>query len=262
METPARPSDTINIPGFDAAVEAVRKAKNILVLTGAGISAESGIPTFRGKDGWWKSRNPQELATMTAFRADPRFVWEWYDYRRGLVANAEPNAAHRALAWMESVGKNVFIITQNVDDLHERGGSRHVVHIHGSIWSMICMKEGKRFEDRRVPLPELPPLCDCGAIMRPGVVWFDEELPREACAEIGSYFARTAPEVVFVVGTYVTFDYIAAWAVEAKRKGALLIEVNPDETVLSSRADVVLRGKAGEIFRAIQERLSATGASS
>jgi len=262
MENPARPSDAINIPGLDATVEALRKAKNILVLTGAGISAESGIPTFRGKDGWWKSRNPQELATMTAFRADPRFVWEWYDYRRSLVAKAEPNAAHRALARLESAGKNVFIITQNVDDLHERGGSRHVVHIHGLIWSMICMKEGKRFEDRRVPLPELPPLCECGAILRPGVVWFDEELPRDACAEIESYFAQIAPEVVFVVGTYVTFDYIAAWAVEAKRKGALLVEVNPDETVLSSRADVVLRGKAGEIFGAIQERLSATGASS
>jgi len=257
MGTPASP--TLDATQLARVIAAVRDAKNILVLTGAGISAESGVPTFRGKDGWWRSRNPEELATRTAFRENPRLVWEWYEYRRELIARVEPNLAHHALAWLESQGKNVFILTQNVDDLHERAGSRQVVHIHGSIWSVTCLKEDRTFEDRRVPMPELPPLCACGGVLRPAVVWFDEELPHDACARIENYLQQGGIDVAFVVGTYVTFDYIARWALAARNSGALLVEVNPDETSLTRQADIVLRGKAGDIFSAIRAGLAIPG---
>lgn len=242
---------------FSQVVEAVRRAKNIMVITGAGISAESGIPTFRGPGGWWKSKNPEELATMKAFKADPLFVWEWYEYRRELVAKAEPNAAHRALAGLERNGRHIFIMTQNVDDLHERAGSYNIVHIHGSIWHVTCMTDAKTIEDRRVPLPFLPPTCACGGIQRPAIVWFDEELPAGECDRIEKYLEAGQIDLVFVIGTYVTFPYIESWAIQAKAKGALLVEINPDQTKLTPKADVVLRGKAGDILSALKRRVLA-----
>src|SRR4051812_47629695 len=138
---------------------AIRSAQRLLVITGAGISAESGIPTFRDQAGWWKSHDPEALATRTAFDRDPIEVWRWYEMRRGIVANARPNLAHEALARAEASGRRVAIVTQNVDDLHERAGSREVIHVHGDIWQLKCMKDGSVFEDRRVPLPVLPPRC-------------------------------------------------------------------------------------------------------
>jgi len=234
-------------------VNALRNATKILVLTGAGVSAESNIPTFRGEGGWWRSQNPQELATFTAFNKDPHFVWKWYDYRRGLVAAASPNPAHRALAAFENSDREVFIITQNVDDLHEKAGSSHVVHVHGSIWTVICLKDGTSYEDRRVPLPELPPRCACGGILRPGVVWFDEDIPPAACAEIEAYFRRVKIDMVLVIGTEATFDYIRDWALRAKNSGALLVEINPSETALTPYVDVRVGGKAGEILAEIEK---------
>jgi NAD-dependent protein deacetylase/lipoamidase len=235
--------------------EAVRRARNIMVITGAGISAESGIPTFRGPGGWWKSRNPEELATLKAFVRDPGLVWEWYEYRRELVAKAKPNAAHRVLASLEMLGKEVFILTQNVDDLHERAGSSEIVHIHGSIWHLTCMKDGKTTEDRRVPLPSLPPTCVCGGIQRPAVVWFDENLPTAECDRVEKYLEGQQIDVVFTIGTYVTFPYIENWALRAQATGALLAEINTEETRLTSRVDVVLRGKAGEMLSALEDQL-------
>ena len=236
-------------------VERLQDAKKVLVLTGAGISAESNIPTFRGEGGWWRSQNPEKLATLTAFRENPKFVWEWYEFRRGLVAHASPNTAHNVLAHLESPNRDVFIITQNVDDLHERAGSHQIVHIHGSIWKVICLEDGTAHEDRRIPLPELPPKCACGGILRPGVVWFDEGLPADACAQIEEYFSKIVIDVALVVGTEATFDYIQNWALRAKRSGALLVEINPSRTVLTPHVDVQLEGKAGEILGEIQERL-------
>ena len=241
---------------IERVADALREARRALVLTGAGISAESGIATFRGKDGWWKQRNPQELATLEAFTSDPRFVWEWYEHRRSTIARAQPNAAHRMLAWLEALGTNVFIVTQNVDDLHERAGSGRIVHVHGSIWAVKCLRDGKAFEDRRVPLPDLPPKCECGAPLRPAVVWFGETLPVDALSEIDAYFNEGPIDVALVIGTYSTFGYIQGWAFEAKRSGALLVEVNPDETVLSAGADVSLRGEAGGILEVVKTRLS------
>ena len=234
--------------------KAVQESRDVLVITGAGVSAESGLPTFRGEGGWWRNYRAEDLATPAAFNRDPRTVWEWYDYRRGLTAQSRPNAAHRMLAGLERRGKKVFVITQNVDDLHERAGSGSVVHVHGSIWSVICLDEQRTFEDRRVPLPELPPRCPCGGLLRPGVVWFGEQLPRDALEQIEAYYGRTRPDVVLVIGTEAVFGYVQAWATASRR--GLLVEINANATVLTPYADVSLQGKAGEILGAIQAWLA------
>jgi NAD-dependent protein deacetylase/lipoamidase len=228
---------------------ALGAARRVLVISGAGISAESGIPTFRSEGGWWKGENPEELATLASFKSRPEKIWEWYDYRRQLVARAEPNAAHRAVADWRRPSRDIFIITQNVDDLHERAGSREVVHIHGSIWRLKCLKEGGPvWEDRRVPLPKLPPDCPCGGIARPDVVWFDEALPRDARKRIKDYFTAGRIDVAFVVGTEATFDYVRGYAARARALGALVVEVNPVRTQLSGKVDVRLTGRAGNIL--------------
>lgn len=242
-------------PALGTIARKLRDARNVLVLTGAGVSAESDIPTFRGEGGWWRSLNPAELATFAAFEKDPKLVWEWYDYRRSLIANASPNAAHRILAELEAPAREVFTVTQNVDDLHERAGSHRVVHIHGSIWEVTCLEDGKTYEDRRVPLPDLPPTCDCGGLLRPGVVWFGEALPPSACALVEDYFHRSWIDVALVIGTEATFSYICDWALRAKRSGALLVEINPSPTVLTQFVDVKLQGKAGQILEELKKGL-------
>jgi NAD-dependent protein deacetylase/lipoamidase len=243
-------------PELRVVIQKLRDAKSVLVLTGAGVSAESNIPTFRGEGGWWRSLNPAELATFAAFEKDPRLVWEWYDYRRGLIAGASPNEAHRVLAELEVPAREVFTVTQNVDDLHERAGSHRVVHIHGSIWQVICLKDGKTYEYRRVPLPGLPPTCACGGLLRPGVVWFGEALPPVACAQVEDYFHKSWIDVALVIGTEASFSYIGDWALRAKRSGALLVEINPNPTVLTQYVDVKLQGKAGQILEEVEKGLS------
>jgi NAD-dependent deacetylase len=243
-------------PELRSVIQKLRDARNVLVLSGAGISAESNIPTFRGEGGWWRSLNPAELATFAAFEKDPSLVWEWYEYRRGLIAGASPNAAHRVLAALDGPAREVFVITQNVDDLHERAGSLRVVHIHGSIWSVMCLDDGKTYEDRRVPLPALPPTCDCGGLLRPGVVWFGESLPPVACAQVEDYFHQSWIDVALVIGTEATFSYIHDWALRAKRSGAMLVEINPKPTDLTSYVDVRLQGKAGQILQEVEKGLS------
>lgn len=223
-------------------------AKRVLVITGAGISAESDIPTFRSERGWWKSLDPKSLATKEAFRKDPLKVWQWYDHRRRLIAKARPNAAHKALAAWEAQGKRVAIITQNVDDLHERAGSLDVIHLHGSIWQVKCEKDRIVREDRRVPLPHLPPICDCGGLLRPNVVWFDERVPAAANRRIKEIFSEGAFDLTLVIGTEATFDYIRKHARNAKKQGALLVEINPNRTPLTKSAHVHLPGKAGEVL--------------
>ena len=224
------------------------EARRILVLTGAGVSAESGIPTFRGKDGWWRKEDPSKLATQAAFDRDPAHVWEWYQYRRGLVAGAEPNRGHRAIAAWESSGKDVLVATQNVDDLHERAGSVAVTHLHGSIWRVRCEGCGREGEDRTHPFPELPPLCDgCGARLRPAVVWFGEMLPTAPFQRVQS-FLDGGVDLAFVVGTEASFPYIQGMARAARGAGATVVEVNPSRTVLSDFVDARLEGPAGEVL--------------
>lgn len=226
----------------------LRSARRVLALTGAGVSAESGIPTFRGADGWWKREDPTKLATQAAFDRDPSHVWEWYQYRRGLIGEAEPNAAHRVLAEWESSGKDVLVATQNVDDLHERAGSTDVSHIHGSIWRVRCEGCGDEHDDHTYPFSALPPLCGgCGDRLRPAVVWFGEMLPSGPLERI-QRFIDEGVDVALVIGTEASFGYIQAMARAARRAGAVLVEVNPSRTVLSDVVDERLEGPAGEVL--------------
>ncbi len=226
------------------------EADRVLALTGAGVSAESGIPTFRGEDGWWRREDPTTLATQAAFDRDPSHVWEWYEYRRGLIADAEPNAGHRALASWEP-DRAVLVATQNVDDLHERAGSRDVTHIHGSIWRVRCQGCGREEEHRAHPLPERPPHCDaCGGLLRPAVVWFGEMLPEPPIRQIQA-FIDGGVDVALVIGTEAGFGYIQGFARAARQAGALLVEVNPSRTALSGAVDVRLEAPAGEALPAL-----------
>ena len=179
--------------------EWLRKARRVAVLTGAGVSAESGVPTFRGKEGLWKHYRPEDLATAEAFSRDPRLVWHWYNWRRGLIARARPNPGHYALADIENRSPEFTLITQNVDDLHEQAGSRNVLKLHGDIWQVRCLACDREWIDTRPSISELPPHCGCGGLLRPGVVWFGEELPPGAW-DRAEKAAREA-DLLFVIGT-------------------------------------------------------------
>jgi len=246
------PSKDEGVKNMDEGIAIVRerlaKAKNVMVITGAGISAESGIPTFRDEEGLWKEFNPHDYATREAFKRDPGKVWKWYDERRGNMAQAKPNPAHVALAAMAHPGRRVFIVTQNVDDLHERAGSKEVVHIHGSLWRTRCERDGIVEENREVPLSEIPPLCMCGEIVRPDIVWFGEELPRQPVEQIVHYLLEGGIDLCLIVGTEATFGYIVQWALQAREAGAMVVDVNPRDTGHGSVVDVHLHGKAGEVL--------------
>jgi NAD-dependent deacetylase len=228
--------------------ERLARAKNVMVITGAGISAESGVPTFRDEQGLWREFNPLDYATPEAFERDPVRVWKWYDQRRVNLAQAGPNPAHRALAALQRPGRRVFIVTQNVDDLHEQAGSKEVVHIHGSLWRIRCERDGTVLENREAPLAENPPHCMCGEVMRPDVVWFGEELPRQQLEQIDRYLLEDGIDLCLVIGTEASFGYIVQWALQARAAGAMVVDVNPRDTGLGSLVDVRLRGKAGEVL--------------
>jgi len=213
------------------------------VLTGAGVSAESGIPTFRGSGGLWKQFRAEDLATPEAFAHDPQLMWEWYDWRRGLIAAAKPNQGHIALAELERRTPNFTLITQNVDDLHERAGSKNILHVHGSIWTVRCMECGREWLDLRSPLPSLPPRCECGGLLRPGVVWFGESLPQDVWRQ-AERAARKA-EIFLVVGTSAVVYPAAGLIHYAQGAGAAVIEVNIEAT---GAIDTFLAGPAGELL--------------
>jgi len=221
----------------------LRRAGHVAVLSGAGISAESGIPTFRGAGGLWRNFRPEELATPEAFDRDPATVWEWYLWRRELIAQAEPNAGHFALAKLEERIPQFSLITQNVDGLHDRAGSRHILKVHGDIWINRC--RDCRRETARLP-PERPPRCACGGLLRPGVVWFGEALPQDVWREAER--AAGEADVLLVVGTSAQVYPAAGLVPYAQRNGAAVIEVNPEVTPFSDSIDYCLRGPAGEIL--------------
>ena len=184
---------------LDQAREWLAQATAVAVLTGAGISAESGIPTFRGAGGLWKEHKPEELATAERFARDPRLVWEWYNWRRELIAKAVPNAGHKALVQLEIRKPRFTLITQNVDGLHDLAGNGKILKLHGDIWRMRCTSCGANFPNRRVPLPKIPPHCACGGLARPGVVWFGEPLPKRVIDEATQ--AVKSSEILLVIGT-------------------------------------------------------------
>jgi len=225
----------------------LRHKPRVAVLTGAGISAESGIPTFRGKNGLWKQFRAEDLATPEAFERDPILVWEWYDWRRKIIAGREPNAGHLILARWEEELPGFILITQNIDGLHSRAGSKNILELHGNIWQLRCLKEAKVTENFESPLPHIPPRCPaCGGLLRPNVVWFGEALPRLILEQAQS--ASTAAELMFVIGTSAYVQPAASLPLLAAEGGAAIVEINPDYTPLSTYASYSLRGKAGEIL--------------
>ena len=237
----------------DSVIRASGPSKSVVVLTGAGISAESGVPTFRGEDGLWKQYRAEDLATPHAFQTDPQLVWEWYDWRRGIIGKAEPNPGHQAIAEMEGIFPHFCLITQNVDGLHRRAGNTKVIEIHGNLWDLRCVAEGTVREDTRVPLPEIPPLCECGALLRPHVVWFGESLDQEDLSR--AYRLIEACNLLLVVGTSAVVQPVASFPLMAKQGGAFVVEVNMDPTPISPLVDVSLHGKAGEILPALFEKI-------
>jgi NAD-dependent deacetylase len=243
----------------------------VLVLTGAGVSAESGIPTFRGKDGYWRNLDPAKLATPEAFARDPQLVWEWYRERRVRIRNARPNAAHEAIARLAQRADEFLLVTQNVDDLHARAGipTEKMVQIHGDIFVTRCsccdfsyagrggspeppgacvvqstnrrLRSIAATSERDINVPTCP---KCQALMRPGVVWFGEQLSRNELERVENFLHGGACDVVIVAGTTATFGYIIDWALRGSRDGGELIEVNPEETPLSRFATRLVREPA------------------
>ncbi len=218
----------------------------VLVLTGAGVSAESGIPTFRGPEGMWRTFRPEDLATPAAFRQDPTLVWEWYDWRRQRIVACRPNPAHETLVEMEAALPDFTLVTQNVDGLHRAAGSRRVLELHGNIWRVRCTACGRLEEDRRVPLPQVPPRCVCGGLLRPDVVWFGEPLPHDVLE--AAWSAATRCRWVLVIGTSAVVQPAASLPAIARQSGARLVEVNLADTPLTPLADEVLRGPAAEVL--------------
>jgi NAD-dependent deacetylase len=231
--------------------ELVARGGRVVALTGAGISAESGVATFRGQGGFWENESLEDLATPEGFRRDPAKVWAWYDARRQQVAGCAPNPGHVALARYEAAHPGFTLVTQNVDGLHRAAGSRRVLYLHGELFRVRCTArrcpEGPAArEDRRVPLPEIPPHCGCGALLRPDVVWFGEMLPEQEIAEATA--AAEAADLFLVVGTSAVVYPAAGLPLLARDRGGYVVEVNVEETPLSRAADEVIRGPAAVVL--------------
>ncbi|MBI1954949.1 MAG: NAD-dependent deacylase [Acidobacteria bacterium] len=234
------------------------RAKALCILTGAGISQESGIPTFRGANGLWKQYRAEDLATPEAFARDPVLVWEWYAWRREIIHRAQPNAAHYALAALEAVfsarpGGRFALLTQNVDGLQERAGSRNVIRLHGDIWRLRCIGCGAERQDYAVPLDPFPPRCSCSSLLRPAVVWFGESLPQDSWAQ--AVEASASADLFLVIGTSALVQPAASLPLLAKQNGGRLIEINPFPTPLSGLADLTIRGKAAEILSGLPSQI-------
>ena len=223
--------------------ERLERSRSPVVLTGAGVSAESGVPTFRGPGGLWRNYRAEDLATPGAFERDPFLVWEWYDWRRSLISKIEPNAAHLAIAELERRRPGLTLITQNVDGLHARAGSRNVLEIHGSIWRVKCTECGGSRENRDVPIKILP-RCPCGGVLRPGVVWFGEALPEDVFD--AALEASSGADFMLVVGTSGVVQPAASLALRARDAGAYMAEINTEPSALSEIMDSALTGRAAE----------------
>ncbi|MCS7281548.1 MAG: NAD-dependent deacylase [Desulfobacterota bacterium] len=238
---------------IEEAIKILKNTTSLLVITGAGVSSESGIPTFRGKDGLWENFRAEDLATPWAFQRDPETVWRWYDWRRGIIHKAEPNKGHLAIKELEDMYERFFLITQNVDGLHGRTGVKKMIEIHGNLWRVRCTKERKVSTLLDVPLRQIPPRCDCGAILRPDVVWFGESIPEDLMMK--AYSLLEASDTLIVAGTSGVVYPVASFPTYAKSKGTKVIEINIEKTPISAIADVSIMGKTGEVLPEIVEGL-------
>jgi NAD-dependent deacetylase len=224
----------------------LQRARALVVLTGAGVSADSGVPTFRGKDGLWRNFRAEDLATPEAFSRDPRTVWEWYDWRRGLLATKHPNPAHYALAELENRYERFALITQNVDGLHSTAGSKALVELHGNIWKVRCTSCGQVRLNREVPITLLPLCPECEGLLRPHIVWFGESLNPDDLAQ--SQEAVLNCDLLLIVGTSGVVYPAASFASVARAAGAFVVEVNLDPTPHSTQVDVALHGRAKDLL--------------
>ncbi|MDX1524218.1 MAG: NAD-dependent deacylase [Anaerolineae bacterium] len=235
-------------------IDLLLTTKHLVILTGAGVSAESNIPTFRdAQTGLWAQYSPEELATPQAFRRNPRLVWEWYAWRRELVAQADPNPGHLALAELEQHLPKFTLITQNVDGLHRRAGSRNVIELHGNLTRTKCFDEGT-VVDTWPPTTDVPPRCpQCGGHLRPDVVWFGETLPPQALT--AAFEAASRCDLFFSIGTSALVHPAASLPLAALQNRRPVVEINPEETPLTEQATFVLPGPAGEVLPALVNML-------
>jgi len=222
---------------FESFSDKIKAAKKIVFVTGAGISQESGIPTFRGTDGMWRKYDPMKLATIDAFYDDPKLVWEWYEERRKNILSAMPNDGHKAIAKLEKF-RDVVVLTQNIDGLHQRAGSSNVFELHGSIIRIKCTVCDYKNEIS-TSFEELPPKCKCGNILRPDVVWFGESLPQDIWQQ--AIIQANSCDVMVIAGTSLVVSPANTLPIYAKQNNATLIEVNPEETVMSNDMDLSLK---------------------
>ena len=226
-------------------IDILKEAKSIVFFTGAGISSESGIPTFRGKDGIWKKLKPEELANFDAFIRNPQMVWEWYNHRKKIIHEAQPNKAHLAISEMQNYFEDVTIVTQNIDNLHRRAGSKKMFELHGNIERNFCIN-CKKFYNEELDFSNGVPKCECGGLIRPDVVWFGEYLPEDQFK--GGEKAAMNCDIFFVVGTSAVVYPAAGLVYTAKYSGATIVEINVEETEISSMVNYSYFGKAGEIL--------------
>ena len=228
-------------------ISRLKNAGSVVAFTGAGMSAESGVPTFRGEDGIWKKFKPEELASFDAFIRNPGLVWDWYRYRKNTIMSIQPNPGHFALAEMEKLLPQFTVVTQNIDNLHRRAGSRTVYELHGNIERNYCIGCGMNYSDDTIPAFDSAPRCArCGGLIRPDVVWFGEVLPVEEWN--ASATAAEHADVFLSIGTSAVVYPAASLPVVAKRVGAYIVEINIEPTELSHQMDEVLLGKSGDLL--------------
>ncbi len=234
--------------------ERIKSSDKIVVFTGAGISKDSGIQTFRDADGLWKNFDPQKLATLDGFLKDPVMVWKWYISRIEKIKQAEPNMGHYFVSHIEKINKKTFVITQNIDGLHKKAGSKNVIELHGNVETVKCLKCSFKTEFERVDFSELPPRCSCGSYLRPDVVWFGEALPYESLTK--AFNLAEIANLVITIGTSNLVYPAAEIPFIAKRKGSFIIEINPEKTVLTPYADIYLNNPNSDNYEKLISLLS------
>ncbi len=229
---------------FESIKDKIKDVRKIVFVTGAGISQESGIPTFRGKDGLWRNYDAMKLATIDAFYSNPELVWEWYNERRKNIFSAEPNLGHKAIAELEKYAQ-IVVLTQNIDGLHQQAGSSKVLELHGSIVKIRCTVCDFK-DETMTEFSKIPPLCKCGNILRPDVVWFGEPLPQDVWQE--SIVFASQCDLMVIAGTSLVVSPANTLPIYAKQNNAILIEVNPDNTEMSSEMNLVIRDTSAAVL--------------